>query len=107
MRIEFKLTDDRGKSYQGVAELGEVTGGRGPGTSHTANPTGPEVKGLPAHILVLRREGFFCEPRRPEEVHAKLMESYYCELNRVQMALLRLHRKRCELNRSMQHHLIS
>ena len=37
---------------------------------------------------------FFREPRTPREVHDKLLETYHCLPNRVQMALLRLHRKR-------------
>jgi len=94
MRVEFRLTDDQGKNYQGVAELRKVDAVRSPGESTTHATAVPKAKGLPEHILTLREDGFFCEPRTPSEVHAKLLESYHCLLNRVQMALLRLHRKR-------------
>lgn len=49
-------------------------------------------KGLPLHILRLRNEGFFKEPRTPKELHEKLLPKYHCELNRVTMALIRLQR---------------
>lgn len=94
MRVEFRLTDDDGKNYQGVAELRRVTTVRGTDESLIHTSIGPEITGLPGHILALREGGFFREPRTPSEVHAKLLETYHCLLNRVQMALLRLHRRR-------------
>jgi predicted transcriptional regulator len=38
--------------------------------------------------------GFFKQPKTVVEVHEKLQSSYHCEVNRVSMALLRLHKKR-------------
>jgi len=94
MKIEFTLTDDNGKNYRGMAELGAVAPRRG---THEGRgyPTAPlEAKRLPEHILALRETNFFREPRTPSEVHAKLLETYNCLLNRVQMALLRLQRRK-------------
>jgi hypothetical protein len=92
MKIEFTLTDDNGKNYHGIAELSAIALRRSvdQGPVHSA----PEVRGLPEHILALREADFFHEPRTPVEVHAKLVETYHCLLNRVQMALLRLQRRR-------------
>jgi hypothetical protein len=94
MRVELRLTDDDGMNYQGIAELTRVASVPGPeeGLAHITVET--EVKGLPGHILALREAGFFHEPRTPSEAHAKLLETYHCLLNRVQMGLLRLHRRR-------------
>jgi hypothetical protein len=95
MKIEFTLTDDDGKNYEGIAELTALVAGRRADQGRVHIVTGPEVKsGLPGHILALREGGFFREPRTPSEVHAKLLETYHCLLNRVQMALLRLLRRR-------------
>ena len=49
---------------------------------------------LPDHILVLKQSGFFKQPRTAVEDHEKLQSHYPCELNRVAVALLRLHKKR-------------
>ena len=92
MKIEFRLTDDAGNNYQGVAELKAVAGNGG--DEIRVVPLGSDSKGLPGHIIALREGNFFREPRTPVEVHAKLLESYHCLLNRVQMALLRLHRRK-------------
>jgi len=94
MKVEFRLTDNDGKNYLGIAELRPVAAGHGADEVEVHNPAGPDVKGLPGHILNLREAGFFREPRTPTEVHAKLIETYNCLVNRVQMALLRLHRRR-------------
>jgi hypothetical protein len=94
MRIEFIVTDGVGKNYQGVAELSEVSAGREADKHHVRTVAELGVNGLPGRILALREDNFFREPRTPVEVHAKLMETYHCLLNRVQMALLRLHRRR-------------
>src|SRR3989338_5841371 len=42
------------------------------------------------HIIELRDDGFFSQPKTAEETHAKLTGKYHCELDRVAMALLRL-----------------
>ncbi len=49
---------------------------------------------LPDHILVLRDSGFMKQPKTGDEVHAKLQSSYHCDVNRVEVAMLRLHKKR-------------
>jgi hypothetical protein len=49
---------------------------------------------LPDHIIGLRDSGFLKQPKTADEIHAKLQPTYHCKLNRVAMALLRLHKKR-------------
>lgn len=49
---------------------------------------------LPDHILSLRDAGFMKQPKTGDEVHAKLQPTYHCEENRVEVAMLRLHKKR-------------
>lgn len=49
---------------------------------------------LPKHILALREKDFFKQPKTSSEVHAKLRPSYPCDLNRVAVALVRLHKRR-------------
>jgi hypothetical protein len=93
MRIEFTLTDDDGKSYRGAAEL-EVAAEKAGGAVLQSIAPPADSQTLPTRILALRDAGFFREPRTASEVHAKLLETYHCLLDRVQMALLRLQRKR-------------
>ena len=50
-------------------------------------------EGLPSHILGLRDDGFFRQPKTASEVHGKLQPKYHCEPDRVAMALLRLQRR--------------
>jgi len=59
----------------------------------------PKFKGLPEKILALRDNNFFRSPRTDVEVHAEIMKTYPCDLNRVSVALLRLSRKK-ELRRT-------
>ena len=49
---------------------------------------------LPDHILRLKEEGFFRQPHTASEAHKKLQETYPCDLNRVEVALYRLSKKR-------------
>jgi len=49
---------------------------------------------LPAHISKLRDHGFFKSPKTAVEVRGKLQPTYHCDLDRVSMALLRLHKRR-------------
>jgi hypothetical protein len=49
---------------------------------------------LPDHILGLRDSGFMKQPKTGDEVHAKLQPSYHCDVNRVEGAMLRLHKRR-------------
>jgi hypothetical protein len=93
MRIEFTLVDDAGNRYQGTAEL-KALEADGVTKARPLAAGNIDPKGLPAHILTLRESGFFREPRTAGEVHIKLSETYHCLLDRVQMALLRLQRRR-------------
>src|SRR5689334_12156339 len=91
MRIEFTLTDEDGESYSGSAELSRVKAS----ARRPLSPQRPKaIKTLPDHVMNLRNLGFFHEPRTGNEVHAKLLKVYHCQLNRVQMALLRFVRRR-------------
>lgn len=57
--------------------------------------TGPSAKNkLPSHILELRDKGFLKQPKTAKEVQIKLEPTYSCHINRVAMALLRLHSKK-------------
>lgn len=56
------------------------------------DPTSPRT--LPAWILKLRDEGIFKQPKTAKEAHAKLQSYYPCDLNRVEVALLRLQKRR-------------
>lgn len=53
-----------------------------------------EKNSLPVLILKLRDSGFFNHPQSVSEVHKKLQPIYPCDFNRVEVALLRLHKKR-------------
>ena len=68
----------------------------GPGqrSNPKKNGKGPTQKSLSAHILKLRDQGFFKEPKTAHEVQVKLRPVYPCELDRVAMALLRLQRRK-------------
>ncbi len=54
---------------------------------------------LSDHIIELRDDGFFSQPKTAEETHTKFSGKYHCELDRVAMALLRL-AKRKELRKA-------
>lgn len=59
----------------------------------SSKPAGSPKSGatnLPEHILGLRDQNFFRQPKVASEVHAKLQDRYACEINRVEMALYRL-----------------
>jgi len=49
---------------------------------------------LPNRILALRDKKFFLHPKTDLEVHAEISKSYSCHKNRVEVALLRLVKKR-------------
>lgn len=104
MRIKITVVDDEGKQYHGAADLTEGPGQGTPdaqlGSIADSESKQRQPKGLPGHILALRGDGFFSEPRTPNEVHEKLQRNYRCLLDRVQMALLRLQRRR-ELRKAM------
>jgi hypothetical protein len=70
-----------------------------PRRARSAKPDGKasmakKSSALPDHILSLRDSGFFKQPKTGDEVHAKLQSSYHCDVNRVAVALLRLHKRR-------------
>ena len=93
MRIDFVLTDENGKTYSGAATL--VAGPQAaPAKATPAPPVLKEQTSLPEHIIGLREAGFFNHARTGQEVHAALQEKYACQADRVQMALLRLQRKK-------------
>ncbi len=58
------------------------------------NDKKPKIKNnkqsLSEHIIKLRDDGFFSQSKTAEETRAKLSVKYPCELNRVEVALLRL-----------------
>jgi len=92
MRIEFTLTDNKGHSYSGSATLtqNKVIQSTIHGETIVLNRT----KNLSAFILDLREAEFFKQPKTGHEVHAALHGKYHCEIDRVQMALLRMQRKK-------------
>jgi hypothetical protein len=51
-------------------------------------------KTLSHYILELRISGFFAQAKTARETHKKLQDTYYCELNRVEVALTRLAKKK-------------
>ncbi len=58
-----------------------------------------EAQSLPKHLLQLRSEDFFKQPKTAIETHAKLQPIYSCDADRVAMALLRL-KKRKQLRKT-------
>jgi hypothetical protein len=92
VRIDLTLTDEHGRSYFGTAVLtnepASIPSKRARTHAHQ------EPLNLPDHILALRDAGFFKQSRTGNEVHSALQEKYPCQTDRVQMALLRLQRKR-------------
>jgi hypothetical protein len=95
MKIDFTLTDDAGRSYAGTAVLAAVPHSKAK-RDHEQPRLGEKQKPtkLPEHIVDIRDSGFFKEERTANEVHAALQEKYPCQIDRVQMALLRLQRRR-------------
>ena len=45
---------------------------------------------LSNHILQLRDNRFLSQPKTADEIHKKLQGTYHCELNRVEVSLIRL-----------------
>jgi hypothetical protein len=97
VRIEFTLTDSDGKKYAGMTELVPnfvANSTELNAIDEKAVPQSSQPKGLPEHILSLRSQGFFKEPRTPSDVHERLQTDYHCEFERVKVALLRLQKRR-------------
>ncbi len=61
--------------------------------------TSKDKRKLSDHAIDLRDKGFFSQPKTATETHSKLQQTYRCELNRVEVALLRL-AKRKQLRRA-------
>lgn len=49
---------------------------------------------LRGKVLNLRDTNFFKQPKVASEVHAKLQSTYPCDLNRVEVVLLRMSKKK-------------
>lgn len=90
MRIDFTVTDDRGRTFTGSTDLSPQK----TSTPLKQSTEQGKAKKLPDHILDLREAGFFAEPRTCGEVHSALHDKYHCQADRVQMALLRLQRRK-------------
>jgi hypothetical protein len=93
MKIEFKITDDSGRSYHGAADLLAVTTDVRAtiAPDHRETLKTVEKLSLPDRLIQLREVGFFQQPRTAAEAHSKLLENYHCVL--VQRALLRFLRR--------------
>lgn len=67
-------------------------------SSRTASNVTParreKRKSLNIHILELRSDGFFKQPKTPKETHKKLSVTYSCKLNRVEVELGRLQKRK-------------
>ncbi len=46
------------------------------------------------HIVNLRDKKYFSQPKTAREVHTRLQSIYLCDLNRVEVALVRLSQKK-------------
>ena|SRR2546427_8195808 len=66
-------------------------------SKHTPRETrerGEAKEKLPGRLLALRSSGFFKQPKTATEVHKKLQPTYPCEVDRVAMGLLRIHKRK-------------
>lgn len=92
MKITFTLVDDEGKTFEGSAILAPVTNRKTKQSraERSGEKESVAAKGLPAHILRLRGTSFFKQPKTAPEVHEKLKLSYHCDLNRVEVSLFKL-----------------
>ncbi len=78
---------------ESLGELSQTAGGPGKKLSAKSKDP-PSPKSLPAWILRLRDQGIFKQPKTAKEAHAKLQLHYPCDLNRVEVALLRLQKRK-------------
>lgn len=95
MEVEIVVTDDSGRQFKGVAKLmaaAPMTTKRKKAAMVTRKEK--NNNSLAAQILVLRNEGLFSEPRVAAEVHGALQGRYHCDVNRVEVALLRMQRRK-------------
>jgi len=89
MRIRVELTDDQGRTYTGEADL-TVSKQKGAKPALRETQKGDAGLSLPDRILRLRDREFFATPKTSIEVHKEIEKEYYCEPNRVAVALARL-----------------
>lgn len=59
-----------------------------------SDPKEDGIKSLPDLILELKERGFFKQSKTVKEVYEKIKNIYPCDLNRVAVALVRLHKSR-------------
>src|SRR6266566_2602195 len=88
MKVRIELVDDQGKKYSGEVELSEAKHVGKPRA--VGPPTQKEHPTLPERILGLREGGFFSKPKVSPEVFEEIKKKYYCQPDRVTMALIRL-----------------
>jgi len=92
-RLISTLNQIRALADESLRELGQADRVRAktrpPRLKDPASP-----KTLPAWILKLRDEGQFKQPKTAREAHAKLQSYFPCDLNRVEVALLRLQKRK-------------
>lgn len=88
-----KLQQIKSITEECLGELSDGNKGTGDGRGSGVKKT-PASKALTDHILILRSAGFLKQPKTAKEVHNKLYPTYPCNLNRVEVALLRLSQKR-------------
>jgi hypothetical protein len=83
------------KALADAALQGKATSRKRPAAHAAARPSkSGNANTLTDHILRLRDTGFFKQAKTAKDVHVKLQSQYFCELNRVMMALLRLQRRK-------------
>lgn len=93
MKVKIEVTDEKGKVHFAEVELEQL---KGKPTKIRAAPPSPAKKplSLPERILLLRDKGFFKQPKVYPEVHAEIQKTYYCDPDRVGVALIRLHERK-------------
>jgi len=83
------------KALAEAALQGKAASRKRPAARAAAKPTkSGGANTLTDHILRLRDAGFFKQAKTTKDAHIKLQSQYFCELNRVMMALLRLQRRK-------------
>jgi hypothetical protein len=92
MKVKIELIDDSGRIYQGEIDL---QGSKVPRTrASTKSPREKRVLTLPLRVLGLRDKGFFSKPKVSPEVYDEIKKTYYCQRDRVTMALIRLQKNK-------------
>lgn len=92
-KIIATLQQIKALAEESLGELGQIARRpRKKAPVRVKDPTSPKT--LPAWIVKLRDEGLFKQPKTAKEAHARLQSHYPCDLNRVEVALLRLQKRR-------------